>query len=173
MSNSSWVNDPNETLFSASQRDKYVASRLVVHGGVTVAIALRQEVGSQRLAYDYAVLDPSGVDSSSKGKDDQPQGNDGQAYAEMLDANGWSDSPLPLPFSNEIRVVGEDAVPNFRLSPVDRSGQKVPPESQTPLDDWRSTTLCLTHGVNHFEVLSDGKPTKSALLTGTCSYFVH
>ncbi|KAK0704574.1 hypothetical protein B0H67DRAFT_673739 [Lasiosphaeris hirsuta] len=152
------IDDPNETVFTAPLKTKYKTTRLVVHGGVSVAIALRREDGKGRLAFDYVVLDPSGRDGGAddnSGKE-QPSGSD--TSKEILDSQGWSDSPLPLFFPKEVRAVGEEAVPNFRLTPVDTSEQKAAAgTAETQLHPWFSSTLCLTDDVPNFEVLSDGK----------------
>lgn len=148
------IRDPNEKAFTAPPKTKYQATRLVVHGGVSVAVALRLDNDTSRLTFDYVVLDPSGSDQSGNAGD-QAKAN---AQKELLDSQGWTDSPLSLSFPKEVRVVGEEAVPNFQLPAVDKSEQKAvagTPDAQ--LHRWFSSTLCLTENVPSFEVLSDGE----------------
>lgn len=146
--------DPNEKVFLGPSGSKYMSTRLVVHAGITVAIALR-DAGNNRLAFEYAVLDPS--NGSSTGVHDKKQDSSKVAAGDALDSQGWSDSPLALPFSNEVRVVGEEAIPNWSYPPRDTTGAPCAPEPREKLDLWRSTTLSLTENVPDFEVLSDGE----------------
>jgi hypothetical protein len=151
------IRDPNERTFTAPPKAKYLATRLVIHTGVSVAIALRQDNETSRLAFDYIVLDPSGSEQGGNASDGD-QTKTPSANKELLDSQGWTESPLSLSFPKEVRVVGEEAVPNFRLAPVDKSEEKAAagtPEAQ--LHQWFSSTLCLTENVPHFEVLSDGE----------------
>jgi hypothetical protein len=165
------IRDPNERTFPAPPKTKYLSTRLVVHSGVSVAIALRVENETGRLAFDYVVLDPSrsdedgdaGDDSSSKPRD-QPKPP--TAKKELLDSQGWSEPQLSLSFPKEVRLVGEEAVPNLRLPCVDKSEQKAAVGTlETQLHPWFSSTLCLTDNVPNFEALSDGELQKSRLQT--------
>jgi hypothetical protein len=149
--------DPNEKVFTAQKNTRYKATRLIVHGGVSIAIALRQDVRTRRLAFDYVVLDPSGSNQDSNtGCEDQPKTT--SDHEDLIDSQGWTDSPLSLSFPKEVRVVGEEAVPNFQLPPVDKNEQNVASgTTESQLHPWFSSTLCLTANVPHFEIVSDGE----------------
>jgi hypothetical protein len=115
--------DPNKKAFTAPRNTEYRATRLTVHGGVSIAIALREEAGS-RSAFDYVVLDPSGSNQDSNtGNEDKPITT--SDHEDLIDSQGWTDSALSLSFPREVRVVGEEAVPNFQLPSVDKSEQNV------------------------------------------------
>lgn len=131
-----------------------MSTRLVVHAGVTVSIALR-DAGNKRLVFEYAVLDPS--NGSSSGTQSKSQDTGKTVIGDALDSQGWSESPLALPFPSEVRVVGEEAIPNWSVPPVDTGGVACAPEPREKLDFWLSTTLSFTENVPDFEVLSDGK----------------
>ncbi|PWN86809.1 hypothetical protein FA10DRAFT_304700 [Acaromyces ingoldii] len=121
--------------------------------------------------FEYVVLQPS---ASSSADDKPPAGKSvgGKTRAgDRLDAQGWSADPILVPFPNEVRIVGQEAVPTYIVPTLDNSGS--PTDSAGfPLDDkvdqWMSSTQCLTYmprGENgnldvkdfHFEVLSDGE----------------
>ncbi|WXC47668.1 hypothetical protein QX201_007382 [Fusarium graminearum] len=146
--------DPNEKVFVGSSGTRYMSTRLVVHAGVTVSIALR-DAGNKRLVFEYAVLDPS--NGSSSGTQSKSQDTGKTVIGDALDSQGWSESPLALPFPSEVRVVGEEAIPNWSVPPVDTGGVACAPEPREKLDFWLSTTLSFTENVPDFEVLSDGK----------------
>jgi hypothetical protein len=154
-SNQSWGVDPNEKVYTGARKNKYITTRLVVHSGIAVAIALRRDSETDRLTFDYAVLDPSGLDGNRVDKE-QAEKDEKKATGDLLDSQGWTDTPMILPFPNEVRIVGEEAIPSLRLPLVDKSGQKTTPERSQRLDPWCSSTLCLTDDVPGFEVVSDG-----------------
>jgi hypothetical protein len=156
-----WPADPNEVNFPPPKGERYLGTRLVVHVGITIAIALRTDAKGQRLAFDYTILNPQPKAEAAKaerekGQSQRPKSSTGSArgIGDMLDAQGWSDSPLPLQFPNCIRVVGEAAVPEITFSTLDKAGLKTP--RMDKVDPWPSTTLCLTDKVADFEVVSDG-----------------
>lgn len=137
--------DPNVHVYKPPPGDNYLASRMISHNGVILAVALRRS--EQRLFFDYTVLNFEAAADASKSAE------------ELLDSDYWLEKAKPIYFPRELRSVGAEAVPVFSVPPIDKAGYPVKPLTQDDkLDLWRSSTLSLgEQSVEHFELLSDGR----------------
>ena len=136
---------PNKHQYSARSNGKYLSTRLLTHNGITVAFALGRKAQSQQLFFDYSVLNFAGQEPTS-------------GPTEQLDSDCWFENVKPLLFASEVRVVGEEAVPVFKIPAWGLTGLAIGPEQIAQIDPWASTSLGLMDtNVTNFEVLSDGR----------------
>ncbi|PWY97400.1 hypothetical protein BCV70DRAFT_67029 [Testicularia cyperi] len=151
--------DPNSTFFAAPVEGKYTCSRLVTHNGQTIAFALRIDKDGSRPIFDYAYLDASNTQASDAATSAKPSSKSPeQQKLRQIDSQCWSETALPLSFANELRVVGQEAVPVYKIPSIDKTGHFTTSTDSEKLDSWLSTTACLTEtSVTSFQVLSDGK----------------
>ena len=158
MSSLSEILAPNQNVYTARSGGSYITSRTVTHNGTTIAIALGKSADGKSRFFDYSILNAEeeetekSDDKSKKNKGSGPQAD------EELDSQSWFENAQRLVFANEVRVVGEEAVPAYQIPMVDQNNRKLRPSEVGKRDPWRSTSLCLMNpDVSHFEVLSDGK----------------
>ncbi|KAI8168496.1 hypothetical protein KHU50_006169 [Colletotrichum sp. SAR 10_65] len=146
--------EPNLQRYTAQLDGRYVCTRLVTHNGVTIAIALGK-TQSNSFFFDYSILDLQDGATTSKS-----QSTTAAADTDKLDSQWWSSNAKRLQFSSEVRVVGEEAIPDYQIPAVDRSYRKVirSQSQKQKLDQWLSSSLCLMNQkVFDFQVLSDGR----------------
>ena len=140
--------NPNERLYVAKNEGQYLSTRILNHGGTTIAFALGKK--DDRLFFDYSILNASDADSVEK--------DTSVESTEKLDSECWFENPKQLLFPSEIRSVGEEADPVYKIRAVDHTGRHIGSDEVDKLDVWSSTTLSLMDpAVSTFEVLSDGK----------------
>src|SRR5262245_17639542 len=126
--------NPNSRTYVAANRGKYVATRLLIHSGTTIAFALGKSNDGQSLFFDYSILNANDLNSDS-------QGNTSGA-TEKLDSQCWFDDVKTLPFPSEVRVVGEEADPVYEIPTLDRTGRLADRDDTAKLNSWLSTSLC-------------------------------
>lgn len=155
--------NPNLNCYNPRNGGRYLATRLVTHNGVTVAIAMGR---SEKRApfFEYSILNPAADADRAKADAQPPKPSASPGLpsttteAEKLDSQCWLENAKTLIFSSEVRVVGEDAVPVYEIPAIDGNGAKVGADRHEMRDPWTSTTLCLMdEAIASFEVLSDGK----------------
>ncbi|KAF7534354.1 hypothetical protein G7054_g6291 [Neopestalotiopsis clavispora] len=146
----------NQKVYRPLFNSKYLSSRVVIHNGTSIAIALGTSGNHGALFFHYSILHSEGQSESASQSGNQKSPN---VATDMLDSQYWFENARVLPFPAEVRVVGEEAVPTYRIPALDRSGRPVgSDEAPEKLDMWRSTSLCLTDRETiNFEVLSDGR----------------
>ncbi|PWY97402.1 hypothetical protein BCV70DRAFT_202911 [Testicularia cyperi] len=153
--------DPNQTSFAAKD-GRYVNSRLVIHNGQTISIALRL-TQDRKPIFEYAFLDATVAQKSSgkttnTGRNKKAAASSEPAKRDQLDSQGWTEKPKLLTFVDEIRVVGQEAIPVYKIPPVDNTGRYTTSQDKSKLNLWLSTTACLTEpSITDFQVISDGK----------------
>ena len=146
--------DPNATVLAPPDKSSYLSIRLIVHTGVTIAVALRSDA-NRKLTFDYFILDTQagGQNGTSQPTAGAPHG---RSDTTVLDAQGWSQHPKTLVFPNEVRIAGFEAIPTLTIPSVDRSGHRSNTDSPDQSNLWDSTSLFLTANVPDFELVSDG-----------------
>lgn len=151
--NTEAFNDPNQHKYTATSGGKYLSSRILTHAGTTIAFALGQKKSDNSLYFDYSILNAPSENESDEAKPSES--------VEKLDSQCWFEHAKSLLFPQELRVVGEAAVPTYEIPAIDKRGRRVSAASRDQydkLDLWQSTTLSLMNkDVYNFQVFSDGK----------------
>ncbi|KAF5620263.1 hypothetical protein F52700_11585 [Fusarium sp. NRRL 52700] len=151
---------PNLNRYSAQSSSRYLSTRFVTHNGITIALALGR-TGDNSLFFAYSILNAEEEDKSANEAKTKESATE---EADKLDSQCWFNNVKILQFSCEVRVVGEEAVPVYKIPAIDVNKREVAPakteeeKKNQKLNPWLSSSLCLMDpDVTDFQVLSDGR----------------